>query len=131
MSLLVDFVMEPGMPIGRPNSGLVAPVAVLAQGPRATTLEKWYRDLLNVSSLVARKAHAFPQDVGDILVYLQVRLDEPCRRTVLTAAVETIRFLEGTGGGVRPQDTFASDPMVKNFVLGDGARKNGFFGHPP
>ncbi|CAK0856214.1 unnamed protein product [Prorocentrum cordatum] len=87
------------------------------KGRRATTLEKRYRDLLKVRSfLMARKGYALPRDAGDILESLQVRLEEPCRRTVLTAAVEAIGFLE-KGGGVRPQEMLASDPLVKNFVL--------------
>ena len=98
---LVDEVVSLQLPVVEELSGVMDPakhLGYLAAGRRASTLQAalgaWrrMRDWLETVAGVSR-----PRDAADVVAYLEARAAEPCGKTVLGLALDSLRFLEMIG----------------------------------
>ena len=112
-----ELVVEAELPVVRLmeyEGHLSAVEAVVGQGRRSRTLQKWVTAWRKARAFfLAAQGTAWPISTSDFLEYLRVRAEEPCRRSALVSAVGALAFLE-QGGGVRPEDQLAKDPLVKS-----------------
>eukprot|EP00435_Cladocopium_sp_Y103_P034782 s391_g9.t1 len=86
------------------------------KGRRASTLRKHVKTWEKLSSWVkATFRHPWPENAGEVAMYLESRADEPCGRTVPSSIFKTLMFMENAGE-IPPDEQLCKDPAVKNVL---------------